>query len=70
MKAMIRQEAEDLLAKCTFHAMELADVIGDMIKKEDELFRYHGQKPLDNFAKSRGALLHLLDEMLRMGAIQ
>ncbi len=70
MKKMTRQEAEDLIAKCTLHSTQLADVIGDMIAKEDELFRHHGQKPLDKFDASRDALLHLLDELLRMGAIE
>ncbi len=67
---MTRQEAEDLFAKCTSHATELANVVGTMISAEEKLFEYHGQKPLKHFDSSREALLRLLDELLRMGAIQ
>jgi hypothetical protein len=70
MKKMTRQEAEDLIAKCTFHATQLAVCVHEMEAQEKVVLQHHATNPLKGVDGLSGALLLAFRSLQKMGGIE
>jgi hypothetical protein len=70
MKKMTRQEAEDLIAKCTFHATQLAVCVDEMVAQEKVVLKHHATNPLKGVDLLECALLLAFRSLQKMGGIE